>query len=83
MDDHFAIETEQHLSVESPITTITRMSVDDPPEFVLKVDVIHDETHHAWRQEIRFDSNQMVELTQLMVYACGQIDLEWEGEIDD
>lgn len=53
------------------------MNVDDPPEFILKLDVTHDETKHAWRQEIRCNSNQMIELTQLMVYACNQIELEW------
>lgn len=74
--NHFAVPTEQHLSAET-IATITKMSVPEPPMLVLLLDVKHDDTGHAWRQEITFSAKQMVELTQLMVYSCEQVEVDW------
>lgn len=75
-NEHFATPTEQHLNA-TEIATITRMSVPDPPELVLMLDVVHDETKLAWRQEVRFTARQMIEITQLLVYSCQQVGIDW------
>lgn len=87
INEHFATPTEQHLTVQD-MASMTRMAgVEDPPEFRLVLDVVHDETGLDWRQEIAFKGKKMIELTQLMIYSCEQIgvdyaDMECEVFID-
>lgn len=76
MDEFFATQTEQHLTARG-VATMTKMGVPNPPEMSLILDVTHDETNHAWRQEVKLNREQMIEMTQLLVYSCHQVDLDW------
>ena len=59
--------------------TITQMSGDNPPTLKLIMDVTHDETGLEWRQSITFNGPKMRELTELLVYSCNQVDIEWRN----
>ena len=81
MDQHELFEqaNDQELTAHN-LMTFTQMTGDDPPVMKLILDVTHDETGLAWRQSVTFNGNKMRELTELMVYSCNQIGIEWSEQ---
>lgn len=68
--------TDQFLTAKD-IAIITRSVADDPPEFALLLDVIHDEAKLDWRQEVTFGRSKAIELTQLLNYSLTQVGVDW------
>lgn len=76
-DDLFNKPNDQELTAHAMMTTTT-LTGDDPPTLRLIMDVTHDETGVGWRQAVTFAGAQVKELTELMVYSCKQIEVEWK-----
>ena len=75
-DPFFLTPSEQHLTAKA-MATRTTSAGDDPPTFGLVLDVVHDETHTEWRQEIALPRSKAIELTQLMDHSLTQIGIDW------
>jgi hypothetical protein len=75
-DTFFEGETEQHLTcLEMATRTLT--VTDDPPEFMLMMDVEHNESKMQWRQEVALSKPKAIELTKLMAYSLDNVGVEW------
>jgi hypothetical protein len=79
MHEDDAIAVDQPLTVADMMTTTYR-KVPDPPEVLLVLDVIHDDTKHEWRQAVRFNRTRFEQLIRLLHYTAQEEGIPWPTE---
>ena len=81
MDQHdlFELPNDQELTAHN-VMLYTHMEGEDPPTMKLLLDVTHDETKVGWRQSLSFTATKTRELTQLLVFTCEQLGIEWSPD---
>lgn len=66
------LPSEQDLFVIGAQLETRRRGVDNPPEVLLILDVVHEETTLEWRTAIRFTKEKFIETMRLMEYLAKQ-----------